>query len=165
MSVGFARVSIFCRHLETSLAFYRDVLGMVAVEDKVIEGPAAGALLQLPACRMRIVLLAPATDADVVVGLFEISGVPLEHVDVPSQRVAQGQTALVLTTTEFDDLHTRLEAAKARFLTPPVRYPKRQASERSPAGLYREMIVYDPDGVLVSLMQIEPLPGQAPAGP
>ena len=58
MGVGFARVSIFCRHLERSLAFYRDLLGMVAVEDKVIEGPAAGALLQLPACRMRIVLLA-----------------------------------------------------------------------------------------------------------
>ena len=36
-----------------------------------------------------------------------------------------------------------------------------QASERSPAGLYREMIVYDPDGVLVSVMQIDPLPEQA----
>lgn len=161
MSVSFARVSIFCRHLEDSLAFYRDLLGMVPVEDKVIEGPAAGALLQLPACRMRIVLLAPSEAADVVVGLFEISGVPLDEVAIPSQGVARGQTALVLTTTEFDAVHARLQSARAKFLTPPVRYPKRQASERSPAGLYREMIVYDPDGQLISLMQIDPLPAGA----
>lgn len=161
MSVGFARVSIFCRHLERSLAFYRDLLGMVAVEDKVIEGPAAGALLQLPACRMRIVLLAPTASAQVVVGLFEIGGVSLAEVAAPSQGIARGQTALVLTTTEFDAVHAKLEAAGAKFLTPPVRYPKRQASERSPAGLYREMIVYDPDGQLLSLMQIDPLPAGA----
>jgi catechol 2,3-dioxygenase-like lactoylglutathione lyase family enzyme len=159
MSIGFARVSVFCRDLAASLAFYRDLLGMVAVEDKVIEGPAAGALLQLPACRMRIVLLAPSATADVMVGLFEIGGVPLEQVAIPSKGVALGQTALVLNTTEFDQLHARLEAAGVKFLTPPVRYPKRQASERSPAGLYREMIVYDPDGQLISLMQIDPLPG------
>lgn len=163
MSVGFARVSIFCRQLETSLAFYRDLLGLMPVEDKVIEGPAAGALLQLPACRMHIVLLAPAPTADVVVGLFGITGVPLEEVAIPSKGVGLGQTALVLNTTEFDRLHARLEAAHVRFLTQPVRYPKRQASERSPAGLYREMIVYDPDGQLISLMQIDPLPEQAGA--
>lgn len=161
MSVGFARVSIFCRHLEESLAFYRDLLGMAAVEDKVIEGPAAGALLQLPACRMRIVLLAPSATADVMVGLFEIGGVPLPEVATPAQGVARGQTALVLTTTEFDVVHARLEAAGTKFLTPPVRYPKRQASARSPAGLYREMIVYDPDGQLISLLQIDPLPAGA----
>lgn len=164
MSIGFARVSIFCRHLESSLAFYRDLLGMVPVEDKVIEGPAAGALLQLPPCRMRIVLLAPTPSADVVVGLFEISGVSLDELATPLHGVARGQTALVLTTTEFDAVHARLEAARGRFLTPPVRYPKRQASERSPAGLYREMIIYDPDGQLISLMQIDPLPEQPQAG-
>lgn len=99
-----------------------------------IEGPAAGALLQLPPCRLRIVLLAPSAEADVVVGLFDIGGVALEHMQMPAQRVAQGQTALVLTTTDFDGLHARLASAGVKFLTPPVRYPKRQASERSPAG-------------------------------
>lgn len=161
MSVGFARLSIFCRDVAASLGFYCDLLGLVKVEDKVIEGPAAGGLLQLPPCRLRIVLLAPAADADVVVGLFEIGGVPLDRLEIPSGRVAQGQTALVLSTTEFDALHARLESAGTKFLTPPVRYPKRQASERSPAGLYREMIAYDPDGLLVSVMQIDPLPEQA----
>lgn len=159
MSIGFGRVSIFCRQMDASLAFYRDRLGLVAVEDKTIEGAAAGALLQLPPCRMRIVLLAPTAQADVVLGLFEIGGIDLER-QQPPQRVAHGQTALVLTTTQFDRLHAQLESAGVKFLTPPVRYPKRQASERSPAGLYREMIAYDPDGVLVSIMQIDPLPEQ-----
>lgn len=43
MSIGFGRVSIFCRNLDASLVFYRDLLGLVAVEEKVIEGAAAGA--------------------------------------------------------------------------------------------------------------------------
>lgn len=160
MSIGFARVSIFCRNLEASLAFYRDLLGLVAVEEKTIEGAAAGALLQLPPCRMKIVLLAPAADAAAVLGLFEIGGVELERMAPPSQRLANGQVALVLSTSQFDRIHAKLESAAVKFLTPPVRYPKRQASERSPAGLYREMIAYDPDGVLVSVMQIDPLPEQ-----
>ncbi|MEO7774248.1 MAG: VOC family protein [Steroidobacteraceae bacterium] len=160
MSIGFGRVSIFCRHMDSSLAFYRNCLGMVSIEDKTIEGAAAGALLQLPPCRMRIVLLAPTAQADAVLGLFEIGGIELDRMQPPSQRVAQGQTAIVLTTTQFDRLHAELKSAGTRFLTPPVRYPKRHASERSPAGLYHEMIVYDPDGVLVSIMQIDALPEQ-----
>mgnify|MGYP005613941129 CR=1 FL=1 len=68
----------------------------------------------------------------------------------PIGQPAYGSTALVLSTTDFDGVHAALSAAGSRFLTPPVRYPKRQASERSPAGIYREMIVYDPDGVPVS---------------
>ena len=159
MAIGFGRVSIFCRQMDDSLAFYRDRLGLVPVEDKTIEGVAAGALLQLPACRMRIVLLAPTSQADAVLGLFEIGGVDLDRMQPPEQRIAQGQTAIVLTTNDFDRLHAQLQAAGAKFLTPPVRYPKRQSSERSPAGLYRKMIVYDPDGVLVSIMQIDPLEG------
>ena len=76
MAIGFGRVSIFCRDMAGSLAFYRDRLGLAVVEDKTIEGAAAGALLQLPPCRMRIVLLAPEADASVMLGLFEIGGLP-----------------------------------------------------------------------------------------
>lgn len=158
MSIGFARVTVFCRNLEASLAFYRDLLGLVVVEAKEIEGAGAGALLQLPPCRMKIALLAPTSDAPSMLGLFEIDGVELERMMPPAARPATGQTALVLSTNEFDHTHSKLAAAGVKFLTPPVRYPKHEASERSPAGIYREMIAYDPDGVLVSVMQIEPLP-------
>lgn len=98
-----------------------------------------------------------------LLGQFEISQVELGRVDLPVGRPAHGQASLVLSTDDFAGLHRRLEAAGIAFLTPPLRYPKTTASARSPAGIYHEMIAYDPDGVLVSIMQIEPLP--APGAP
>ncbi len=160
MAVGFQRVTIFCRDLDASLGFYRGLLELVPVEEKTIEGAAAGGLLQLPPCRLRIALLAPEAEADAILGLFEISGVELGTMASPQGRPAHGQTAIVLSTTRFDECHARLEFAGVTFLTPPLVYPKRQASARSPAGMYREMICYDPDGILVSLMQIDPLPAE-----
>ena len=157
MGLQFERFTIFCHDMQASLAFYRDVLGLLVVEEKTLEGAAAGALLQLPACRMQIALLAASADAPVIVGLFQVSETPMTTLHPPIGQPACGQSALVLSTTDFDDLHAALTAAGSRFLTPPVRYPKRQASARSPAGIYREMIVYDPDGIPVSLLQIEPL--------
>ena len=156
MGMIFERMTIFCRDIDTSLAFYRDTLGLVSVEEKQIEGAAAGGLLQLPPCRLRIALLAETAAERAVVGLFEVSNTPLESAP-RSPRPHHGQTALVLSTRSFDAVYERLKTAGTLFLTPPVRYPKHQASARSPAGIYNEMICYDPDGVLVSVMQIDPL--------
>lgn len=158
MPLRFERLTLFCRDLDASLAFYRDTIGLVAVEEKTIEGAAAGGLLQLPPCRIRIALLAPSANVGAILGLFEIGEVELGQITPPIGRPARGQTALVLSTCDFDAVQARLEAAAVRFLTPPLSYPKREASECSPAGLYREMIFYDPDDALVSVMQIDPLP-------
>lgn len=157
MNLQFERFTLFCRNLEASLHFYRDTLGLMVVEEKTLHGAMAGGLLQLPPCTMRIVLLAAAADAPVILGLFEISDVAMEAIEVPVGKPAHGQSALVLSTTTFDGLHGALVAAGCRFLTPPLSYPKQVASARSPAGIYREMIVYDPDNVPVSILQIDPL--------
>jgi catechol 2,3-dioxygenase-like lactoylglutathione lyase family enzyme len=162
MAQSFERLTIFCRDLDRSLAFYRDLLDLVAVEEKAIEGSAAGGLLQLPPCRIRIALLAPSESAPPILGLFEIGGVDLDHLAPAQGRPAHGQSALVLRTDAFDRVRERLESAGVRFLTPALVYPKRQASAVSPAGLYHEMIFYDPDDVLVSVMQIDPLPEERP---
>lgn len=161
MTQGFERLTIFCRDLDRSLTFYRDLLELVAVEEKVIEGAAARGLLQLPPCRIRIALLAPSNGAPPILGLFEIGGVELDSLTPPPGRPAHGQSALVLRTDTFDTVRQRLESAGVRFLTPALVYPKRQASAVSPAGLYHEMIFYDPDDVLVSVMQIDSLPEEA----
>lgn len=163
MKLQFERFTVFCRDLEASLGFYRDALGLVVVEEKTLEGAMAGGLLQLPACRMRIALLAADADAPVVVGLFEISQTTVEALSPPLGKPAHGQSALVLSTDRFDALHAAFSAGGHRFLTPPLAYPKRVASTRSPAGLYREMIVYDPDNVPVSILQIDPLPEETTA--
>lgn len=156
MSLSFARQTIFCKDAEKSLHFYRDQLGLHVVEDKVIEGAAAGALLQLPPCRMRILFLAPSVDAPILVGLFEIQDVELGAISPPIGQPATGQTSLVLNTENFEALAERLVASGARFLTKPHSYFKAAASERSPAGTYHQMIVYDPDDVLVGIHQIIP---------
>lgn len=161
MRVAFERVTIFCRDLDASLCFYRDLLSLIAVEEKTIEGAAAGALLQLPSCRIRIALLAPRADAPATIGLFEIGGTPMDDLRAAPGRPAYGQSAVVLMTSDFDQIVSRLQEADTPTLTPPLAYPKRQASSRSPAGLYRETIVYDPDGILISIMQIDPLPAEA----
>ena len=161
MKLQFERFTLFCRDLQASLRFYRDTLGLVIVEEKTLQGAMAGGLLQLPACTMRIALLAAAADTPVIIGLFEISETALDAINTPIGRPALGQSALVLSTDDFDALHQALSAGGYRFLTPPLAYPKRVASERSPAGLYREMIVYDPDNVPVSILQIDPLPEEA----
>ncbi|WP_269792534.1 VOC family protein [Stenotrophomonas sp. Iso1] len=163
MNLQFERFTLFCRDMAASLRFYRDTLGLVVVEEKTLQGAMAGGLLQLPPCTMRIALLAAASDTAVIVGLFEISDVAIDALDVPTGKPAHGQTALVLSTTDFDALHGALTTGGYRFLTPPLSYPKRVASERSPAGLYREMIVYDPDNVPVSILQIDPLAEEATA--
>ena len=163
MNLQFERFTVFCRDLDASLGFYRDALGLVVVEEKTLEGAAAGALLQLPACRMRIALLAASADSEVIVGLFEISQTPLSALAPPIGQPAHGQAALVLRTRRFDALHAALLNANGRFLTPPIRYPKYTAGARSPAGIYREMIVYDPDNVPVSILQIDPLPQESAA--
>jgi len=157
MSLSFARLTIFCKNAERSLAFYRDLLGLVVVEDKVIEGAAAGALLQLPPCRIRIIFLASSPDLPIIVGLFEIDGPQLQAMQPPIGQPATGQTSLVLETDEFDRLAERLKAANVRFFTPPHRYIKFTPTARSPAGTYCQMIVYDPDDVLVGIGQILPL--------
>lgn len=156
MTTRFMRTTIFCANLEVSLALYRDLLGFKVVEEKQLTGPAAGGLLQLPSCTMRIVLLAVDVDQDPVLGLFEITGVELKSLPTPTQ-LTLGQCAFVVETDAFEALHGRLVEAEVRFLRTPVQYPKPTASKHSPAGLYREMIFHDPDGVLVSVMQITPL--------
>lgn len=156
MSLSFARQTIFCKDTEQSLRFYRDLLGLCVVEDKVIEGAAAGALLQLPPCKMRIIFLAPSADAPILVGLFEIQGIELEAISPPVGQPATGQTSLVLNTDNFEALADRLVTSGVRFLTKPHSYFKAAASERSPAGTYCQMIVYDPDDVLVGVHQIIP---------
>ncbi|MCD9088608.1 VOC family protein [Stenotrophomonas sp. SY1] len=163
MKLQFERFTLFCRDMDASLRFYRDTLGMVVVEEKTLRGAMAGGLLQLPPCTMRIALLAASDDAPVIVGLFEISDVTIDAIEAPQGKPAHGQTALVLSTTAFDALQQAITAAGYRFLTPPLTYPKRVASERSPAGMYRELIAYDPDNVPVSILQIDPLPEEAAA--
>jgi hypothetical protein len=90
-------------------------------------------------------------------GLFQISDTEISALPMPPNNMALGQNAIVFSTDDFDNVVARLQDAETIFLTEPASYPKPSNSPGSPAGLYKEAICFDPDGHLVSIMQILPL--------
>ncbi|MCB2106041.1 MAG: VOC family protein [Rhodobacteraceae bacterium] len=154
------RVSVFCRDLDKSLAFYRDILGMKVIEDKSVSGPFIGKLVNLPSCTMRIVYLQadPAIDAGLV-GLFHITDPKLPEAPAPKQgQLHWGQGSFVFSTEHGDEIYARLQKAGTVFLTPPTPYTKPTDDAYMKAGVYTEMIFYDPDGLMVSIIGYKPLP-------
>ncbi len=154
------RVSIFCKDLEKSLALYRDILGMVVIEDKTVSGPFIGKLINLPQCTMRIVYLSadPSIDAGLI-GLFHITDPVMPTLPPPQQGTMHwGQSSFVLGTDKGDEIYAELVKAGYTFLTPPTPYPKHNDDAYMKAGIYTEIIFYDPDGIAVSLLGYKPLP-------
>lgn len=158
MASAFSRTTIFCRDIDASLALYEGILGFPIIDDKTLEGTAAGALLGAGSCTLRIVLLGETGSESPCIGLFQISDAELPTLpSPPTNTMAIGQTATVVSTDDFDSLYEALKDAGTPFLTDAIAYPKKQASPGSPAGLYKEAICFDPDGNLVSIMQIQTL--------
>ncbi|CAM3813151.1 VOC family protein [Rheinheimera salexigens] len=154
MPISLSRATFFCKDITASLKLYQDRLGLITVDDKTIAGPGAGALLGLGSCKLRFVLLAAEPNGQPLVALIAISETDIPTMPKPPTGIALGQSATVFQTTHFDRLRSQLENDGVTFLCPPVEYPKPTASPGSPAGLYKEMIFFDPDNNLISVLQI-----------
>ena len=154
------RVSIFCRDLDKSLALYRDILGMKVIEEKQVQGPFIGKLLNLPSCTMRIVFLSAdeAVDAGLI-GLFHIIEPELPVAIPPAQgQLHWGQGSFVFASERGDEIYADLVKHGFQFLTPPTPYTKPTDDAYMKAGVYTEMIFYDPDGLMCSILGYKPLP-------
>ncbi len=153
-----SRASIFCRDVDKSLELYRDVLGLKVIEDKVVEGRGIGGMVGLGDCRMHIVYLQSPDLAGALVALFEITNPqPASLPEPPTfSQVHISQPALVFDSDRVHDIYVELDRRGYRILTPPMRYEKSDDSEYTKAGVYTELIFFDPDNVLVSVVQYEP---------
>jgi catechol 2,3-dioxygenase-like lactoylglutathione lyase family enzyme len=152
------RASIFCRNIEESLALYRDILGFTVAEDKTVTGPAIAKMIGLEDCSMHICHLKAQNSEDGLIGLYEITADDLPETTLPPiGKIHRGQVALVVNTDAPDDIYKDLESAGYSFLTLPTKYVKEIDTDYMKAGTYTEMIFYDPDGVLVSILGYEPL--------
>jgi catechol 2,3-dioxygenase-like lactoylglutathione lyase family enzyme len=152
------RTSIFCRDIDKSLELYRDVLGLTIIEDKIVEGKGIGGMVGLGDCRMHIIYLqSPAPDG-ALVALFEITNPQPPGLPEPESfaRVSAGQPALVFDSDEVHEIYRELDRRGYRVLTPPMRYVKPDDSEYTKAGVYTELIFFDPDNVLISIVQYQP---------
>jgi catechol 2,3-dioxygenase-like lactoylglutathione lyase family enzyme len=137
---------------------YCDVLGLHISMDKTIRGAAAGRLLGLPSCSIRIVLLAAAAGEKPVLGLFEVTDTELETRATGPRKLVRKQTALVLGTDDFEAAVARIRDAGLELLCEPEDYVTPAADTGATAMRYREVIFFDPDDVLVSIMQVTPVP-------
>ncbi len=154
------RVSIFCRDIDKSLALYRDILGMKIIEDKKISGPFIGKLVNLPTCTMRIVYLSADTSIDAgLIGLFHVMEPTLPVAQHPTQgQIHWGQASFVFSTDHGDEIYADLIEQGYKFLTPPTPYTKPTDDAYMKAGVYTEMIFYDLDGLMLSIIGYKPLP-------
>jgi len=149
------RVTLWVRSADRSLGFYRDLLHLSVLDDKVLEGPYVARLIGLESCRIRMVHLAPAGATHGWLGLYEVTAAtpaPREAAAPDPDRIMYGLASIVL---EVDDVAARsaaLKRAGVRFMLAPMSYDKASPSPGMPAGTYTEAICFDPDGVSVSLI-------------
>ena len=154
------RATIFCRDAEASLKLYRDILGFDVIEDKRVSGPAMGKMIGLDDVSMRILHL-QSEDLDAgLIGLYEVTSDQVVSLPTPDKgKIQLGQVAVVMSTADPGGIAADLEAGGYEFLTPPTKYVKEEDSDYMKAGTYTEMIFYDPDNVLVSILGFEPKDG------
>jgi len=147
------RTTIFCKNIDKSLSLYRDILGFSIIEDKVVSGTSIAKMVGLEDCSMHICHLCSENSSDGLIGLYEITADDIPEIQKPeSGRLHIGQVAVVVNTDTPDKLYDNLLNAGYLFLTHPTKYTKKEDSDYMKAGVYTEMIFYDPDGVLVSVL-------------
>lgn len=154
---AFARTAIFCRDIDKSLALYRDLLGLTIVDDKTLAGPAIGRMVGLETCRLRIVHLRAGEYDGSLNGLYSVTEAELPQTQPPTKgQLHLGQTAIVLHSDDAAVLAERLAVAGYYFLAQPKAYETHAGGPTGMPGTITEMIFYDPDGVLVSVMGFRP---------
>jgi len=108
---------IVVSNMETSLPFYRDLLGLEVWWDQIEEGPLAEAVTSVPGARMRTVKM-KAPDG-VSIELLQYLNTP-KPVPYLSNANDVGCNHVALRIDDLDGFYERAKAAGIRFNTPPV---------------------------------------------
>ncbi len=145
------RTAIIVRDMDRSLEFYRGVLGMnVWIDGKAGEElPALYRMLGMPPCTTRWIIL-QSDDVDWgMVGLFEVTGpAPDDEVHPRDDRVNRGEACLVFHTPDVQRVYEGAQRLGLTVVCPP------STLELAAHGVEsREMMLRDPNGVLVNFIQ------------
>lgn len=150
-----SHAAIFVRDTSASLAFYRDVLGMDVDETMEMGGPDVARKFGLDNCKIRVTYLSAEGSAFGRVALFEVTDPRPPELPYPAtSSVLLGQSILVMDSPNIPEIHRALKARNTPFLSEPTTVPGTQG------GTVHEYIFFDPDGVAIDLIHLEPDPGQ-----
>jgi catechol 2,3-dioxygenase-like lactoylglutathione lyase family enzyme len=146
------RTTVVVADLQRSLAFYRDLLGMDVFYEGEIGNPGASGVTAVDCDGVHMVVLSVAGAELGMLGLMQIKGArpPLEQTRWDT-RLKVGEAILVIPTENMRSLHEGMQASGVCVVTPPIRIAVPGRPD------IHEMMVRDPDGMVVNLTQRGPL--------
>lgn len=148
------RTTLIVRDMETSLAFYRDALGMRVQYDQELTSPGLASRHGHDGVnRSRLVFVQAANEFIGVIGLWQfLDQTEKDLADPDPADFTPGEIVFVFNTTSLEETFKKASAvAGATVISAPAerRYP-------SPAGEIRTLVsmLVDPDGHTVELNQV-----------
>ena len=140
--------------MDRSLAFYRDLLGLVEERNQVLEGEFISSLVGYPEARLHLVYLGLG-DMKHSVELIQYLNPPGTPVELP-ERHQVGAAHLGIIVDDLDSFYEELSARGVRFVGPPAaRHDAVYPLARK--GCYAQ----DPDGNYLELLERPPAPPDA----
>jgi len=147
-----SRMTIVVADIEASKRFYTYGLGYEVLGDNVITNPIVKTQMNLPQDRtVRFAILRSSHMIEgkkregAQLGLIQVGNPALPVMRRPGDAVlASGETMMALRTTNIDLVYARMKELKARIMLEPM---------KSPDGKETELVVHDPDGVRIHIVQ------------
>jgi catechol 2,3-dioxygenase-like lactoylglutathione lyase family enzyme len=147
-----SRMTMVVADLEASKRFYSYGLGYEVLSDNVITNPVVKT--QMGLAQDRTVRFAILRSSHMIegkkregaqLGLIQVGNPPLPVMRRPAGAdLAAGETMMAMRTTDIALVYARMKELKARILLEPM---------TSPDGRETELVVHDPDGVRIHVVQ------------
>ncbi|NIM70624.1 MAG: hypothetical protein GTN86_08365 [Xanthomonadales bacterium] len=147
------RAALFVSDLERSERLYRDVLGLEeSYARNALQNAEFAALLGVPAAAaIRYSILKMPGPARGMIGLFEVRDPAPPVLRREPGQCNVGEVALVFYTDDLEHYRQRLEDFGIRYVCRPLVLSVR------PGQANLEMTFRDPDGVMINILQKDPL--------
>ena len=154
------RAALIVTDLDRSRDFYGSLLGFTEEFASGVTRDAAVATLlgQPPDSLCRFVVIKRPGPAFGMIGLFEASEPTPPARAAPEAAISRGDVLLVFYVRDLEPLMARLESLGGRLLVPPTLLSSKRGSQR-------EIVVCDPDGVRLNLLERDPSEAWRTEGP
>lgn len=147
-----SRMTMVVADIEASKRFYNYALGYEVLSDSVITNPVVK--VQMGVANDRSVRFAILRSSHIIdgkkregaqLGLIQVGNPALPAMTRPTGAdLASGEAMMAMRTTNIDLVYARLKELKARILLEPM---------KTPDGRETELVVHDPDGVRIHVVQ------------